>query len=87
MTSKKEIKKEILYRSIHRGCKETDFLVGKFVEENLENISDTDTDLIREFIEEEDVLIYDWIMNRAECVDKYQDLVQNMQNFHGIKHK
>ena len=32
--------KQLLYRSKHRGCKETDILLGKFAEEKITNFSD-----------------------------------------------
>lgn len=79
------LKKEVLYRSIHRGCKETDHLIGKFVEANLDDFSDEELLLIKDFILEDDLLIYDWIMGRVVNDSKYVDLVKKMQDFHGIE--
>ena len=36
MKSNNSLKKKIIYRSIHRGTKEMDLLVGKFVKENID---------------------------------------------------
>ncbi len=84
MILSKEIKKEILYRSLHRGCKETDHLIGKFVESKINEFDDKELLLIRDFILEDDLLIYDWIMGRGDCMDKYKKLVAMIRDFHAI---
>ena len=51
------LRKQILYRSTHRGCKETDFLIGEFAKVKLAEIEDLK--LFSEFLEEDDWEIYD----------------------------
>ncbi len=82
--TKEQLKKEILYRSIHRGCKETDHLIGKFVEAKLDEFSEDELLLIQDFILEDDLLIYDWIMGRVANDGKYVDLIKKMRDFHKI---
>ena len=84
MTTNNQIKKEILYRSNYRGCKETDQLIGKFVESKLDYFSDEDVLVVRDLVLEDDLQIYDWIMSRGECPKKYMDLVVRIQEFHAI---
>lgn len=74
--------KQLNYRSNHRGCKETDILLGKFFNEKFDEISDLKN--YGELIEEDDMLIYDWIMKKTPVLQKYQKLVSQIQQFHQI---
>ena len=42
MTNKEILKKQIIYRSAHRGSKEMDILLGNFVKEHIDDFSDDD---------------------------------------------
>ena len=44
MKNNKNLKKKILYRSIHRGFKEMDLLLGSFVKKNIEKFDNKDLD-------------------------------------------
>ncbi len=76
------LRKQILYRSTHRGCKETDFLIGEFAKVKLDEIADLQ--LFSEFLEEDDLEIYDWILGKYEGPEKYKDLVGELRGFHRI---
>lgn len=78
----KDLKKQLLYRSIHRGCKETDFLVGEFAKAELEKIADLE--LFGNFIEEDDARIYDWILDKVTFPEKYENLIKDIRSFHKI---
>ncbi len=77
-------KKEIIYRSLHRGCKETDFLVGEFVSQNIDNLNDHELILLKEFILEDDLMIYEWILKKKKPFERYQQLVNKMRDYHKI---
>ena len=60
MTNKEILKKQIIYRSMHRGTKEMDLLLGNFVKKYIEKL---DSDELKDldkllFIEDED--LYKW---------------------------
>jgi len=76
------LQKQILYRSTHRGCKETDFLIGGFVKANLQNISNLE--LFGDFLEEDDLKIYDWILGKEREPERYQELIKEIRQFHKI---
>ena len=40
MTNKELLKKQIIYRSTHRGTKEMDLLLGNFVNKNIHQFND-----------------------------------------------
>jgi antitoxin CptB len=51
--------KKILYQSSHRGCKETDLILGSFIKSCIDRISDEELHQLEEVLEMEDVDIYD----------------------------
>lgn len=76
------LRKQILYRSTHRGCKETDFLIGGFAKDNLNEISDLE--LFSRFLEEDDLEIYDWILAKYQEPEHYKLIVEQIRKFHKI---
>ena len=76
--------KRLLYRSLHRGCKETDILLGKYAQGKLDNFDDSELQLYKDFIEEDDLGIYNWIVGKEEAPEKYKDLVGDVCLFHGL---
>ncbi len=76
------LRKQLIYRSVHRGCKETDFLIGEFAKAKLDEVSDLEN--FNRFIEEDDMLIYDWILNKVEVDSQYREIVEQIRQFHKI---
>lgn len=76
--------KQLLYRSKHRGCKETDILLGKFAEEKITDFSDEKLNLYQKFIDEDDLMIYDWILGKYEVDASYVEMVKEVREFHNI---
>ena len=56
--------KRLLYQSLHRGCKETDMILGNFATKYLHSFTDEEIDLYEAFINEKDWDIYAWIIGR-----------------------
>ncbi len=82
--NKETLIKQLLYRSNHRGCKETDILLGKYFNKKQSELSDDKLEIYRKFLEEDDVFIYDWITNKADAPGEYGDLVGEIKRFHGF---
>jgi len=74
--------KQLFYRSIHRGCKETDFLIGEFAKAKLQEIDDLE--LFDSFIQEDDMKIYDWILGKEKIPAQYGEIVGDIRKFHKI---
>ncbi|MBA1337294.1 MAG: antitoxin CptB [Pelagibacterales bacterium] len=58
MTNNKKIKKQIIYRSTHRGSKEMDLLLGTFVKKNINKFKDSELQDLSDFILSEDEILY-----------------------------
>jgi antitoxin CptB len=74
--------KQLLYRSIHRGCKETDFLIGEFAKAKIFEFDLQKLQLFKSFIEEDDLLIYDWILKKENLPAAYKQLIGEINQFH-----
>lgn len=58
--------KRMHYRSWHRGCKETDLLFGRFADEILPSLADSELDLYEALLEELDADIWKWYSGEWE---------------------
>jgi antitoxin CptB len=83
MSTENQIKK-IIYRAVHRGCKETDFLLGDFFVANKDNLPELGLDLCEKFLDEDDLLIYDWILDKIPYEIIYKNLIEEIRKFHGL---
>jgi antitoxin CptB len=60
MTDKELTKKKIIYRSNHRGFKEMDMLLGKFVNKYIEKFDINELNELNELLSIEDEILYKW---------------------------
>ena len=81
---KELLKKQLLYRSIHRGCKETDFLIGEFAKEKIKEMPDEQLNLFNDFLQEDDLEMYDWVLGKTEGKKKYSELLEEIRKFHKL---
>ena len=64
MKNKKNLIKQIIYRSSHRGSKEMDLLLGNFVEKYINVFDDKDLSDLYELLSIEDEIIYKWYFKK-----------------------
>tara|TARA_B100001105_G_scaffold162634_1_gene130739 strand:- start:36 stop:290 length:255 start_codon:yes stop_codon:yes gene_type:complete len=60
MTNKEILKKKIIYRSMHRGTKEMDLLLGNFVKKYINILSNIELRDLEKLLIIEDEVIYNW---------------------------
>ena len=58
-------RKRLLFRSWHRGTKESDLLLGSFAERHLPEFTPAQLDRYEALLECEDADLWDWIAGRA----------------------
>ena len=68
-------RRSICVRSMRRGMRELDILIGGFVEERLESLSDEELDDLEALLFETDVAVLDWIVGASDCPERYLGLV------------
>ena len=60
MTNKEILRKKIIYRSMHRGFKEMDLLLGNFVKKNINKLSIVELKDLEKLLIIEDEILYKW---------------------------
>ncbi len=76
-------RKRLLFRSWHRGTKETDLLLGSFAERYLATFSDAELDGYEVLLDSDDGDLFDWITGRAttpaECDGQLMRLLREFR--------
>ncbi|MBV8939151.1 MAG: succinate dehydrogenase assembly factor 2 [Alphaproteobacteria bacterium] len=57
--------KRLLYRSTHRGCKETDLVLGQFAHTHLHALEEPMLSIYAALLEENDADIWDWLTDKS----------------------
>ena len=87
MTEHETRLKRILYRSWHRGCKETDVILGPYAEKASASFSPDELNLYEEFLEEFDSDIWNWLVEKDTGFDeKYRPLIESLRLFTQEQH-
>ena len=64
MTNKEILKKQIIYRSTHRGSKEMDLLLGNFVKKYIDKFNNAELNDLEKLLFIEDEVIYKWYFEK-----------------------
>jgi len=64
MTNKMILKKQIIYRSTHRGSKEMDILLGNFAKKYIDQFNDHELKDLENLLFVEDEIIYNWYFKK-----------------------
>jgi antitoxin CptB len=59
-------RRRLLFRAWHRGTKEADLMIGRFVADNVASFSDAELDELEAVLEQPDVDLADWLSGRRE---------------------
>jgi antitoxin CptB len=75
--------RRIRYRSWHRGCKETDEILGNFADKALRSLKTAaELDLYEALLEEQDINIWNWLTDKTALADgKYEPLKERLLVF------
>ncbi len=79
--------RELIHKSWHRGCKETDILLGQFARNHISEMPNEFLELYSSFILESDWDIYAWLTGEAQPPQKYLTIIAQVQSFHFKNHK
>ena len=64
IVNKEILKKQIIYRSMHRGIKEMDLLLGNFVKKYVNEFNITELKDLEKLLFIEDEIIYKWYIEK-----------------------
>ena len=72
--------KRLTYRSWHRGCKETDLVLGNYCARHVADLSEADLHLFEAFLDEDDAQIWAWLTEKTPCpTAAYAPLLQSLR--------
>ena len=58
------LKKRILYRSVHRGTKEMDLLLGNFVKKYVNSLCENELCELESLLNTDDEILHKWYLNQ-----------------------
>ncbi len=73
--------KRLRYQSWHRGCKETDDILGAYADAHLEAMSDENLKVFNALLDEDDGEIWHWLLGQAPAHTPYVALIAEIQQF------
>lgn len=76
--------KRLHMRSIRRGIKEMDIILGRFAESALRSLPDADLDLYDAMLAENDHDLYQWVSGQAPTPPRYLDLLSRIAEVNRI---
>ena len=75
--------RRLLFRSWHRGIRETDLLLGRFADACIDKLSEAELDDYERLLEVSDHDLYVWVTGEAEIPPIYQTgLMRKLCAFH-----
>jgi len=83
MIDKEILKKQIIYRSTHRGTKEMDILLGNFVKKYVDRFNNNDLLDLEQLLFLDDEILYRWYYDkeRSEIIsnNKVSKMLKNLK--------
>jgi antitoxin CptB len=78
-----ERQRRLLFRSWHRGIRETDLLLGRFADAHIADLSDRDLDTYERLLDVPDHDFYAWVSGERAIPDEYRcELFERIVRFH-----
>ena len=78
-----ERQRRLLFRSWHRGIRETDLLLGRFADAHIADLSDRDLDTYERLLDVPDHDLYLWVSGELDIPEIHRsDLLQRIVRFH-----
>tara|TARA_B110000014_G_scaffold256440_1_gene239540 strand:- start:48 stop:305 length:258 start_codon:yes stop_codon:yes gene_type:complete len=77
MINKEILKKQILYRSSHRGTKEMDLLLGTFVKKHLDSFDESELNDLKILLEIDDSILENWYFKNISNSKIKKNIVVN----------
>ena len=83
MTHKQFLKKQIIYRSTHRGSKEMDILLGQFVKKYINDLNNLELESLNEMLSLEDEILHNFYFKKEKNLSisniKISNLLKNFK--------
>jgi len=82
MINKDILKKKILYRSYHRGTKEMDLLLGKFVNKYINLFNDIELKELESLLKKDDDILHNLYFKKKDKIEELEnEVIKKFKNF------
>ena len=82
MINKEVLKKQIIYRSNHRGSKEMDLLLGSFVNKYINSLNETELKELESLLKIDDDVLYKWYLKKnSKTLVPANDISKKLREF------
>ena len=82
MTNKEILKRQIIYRSNHRGTKEMDLLLGNFVKKNIDIFTTNELKSLEILMKIEDEILEKWYLDHnKDSKIPINNITKKLKNF------
>lgn len=81
------LRKRLIMRAEHRGIKEMDIILGRFVRTNAENFTLEDIAAIERMMDENDQALYAMITGHQAIMPEHKEWIERLQKFASVLHK
>jgi antitoxin CptB len=79
-------RRRVLFRAWHRGTREMDFILGQFVNAELERMNEADLDVFEHLLEAQDSDLYEWVSGRVKTPPEYDtEIFRRILAFHAAR--
>ncbi len=77
--------KRLIYRANHRGTKEMDWLMGKYIEATIALMDESKVDHVDALLKLAEPEIEGWLMGKtSDYPDEFAELIKEIQAFHKL---
>lgn len=73
--------KRLIFRSVHRGCKETDLIFGQFAAQTLPTLQGAELDAYERLLDEDDADIWQWLIEKQPPAPEYTNLINQLKTY------
>ena len=82
MSNLNTLKKRILYRSVHRGTKEMDLVLGNFVKKYVNFLNENELYELESLLNIDDEILHKWYLNQdANTSIPLNNITKKLKNF------
>lgn len=76
---------KLRYQSWHRGTRELDLILGRFIDAQGHTFTPEESALYAELLQQEDPLLYNWVsVNPAEAPPIFTEMVKRIRAFYQV---
>lgn len=79
LTNRELLIKRLAFRSWHRGCKETDLILGNFADVKLAALDDAQLAIYDQLLGNDDDIIWRWLTDKEQAPEEFSEIISMLK--------